>query len=127
MSSLAVAPTIPAGALQTTIAVSQALRSCDVPAALGYFADEARLLTADGTEVSGRDAIGDVLADLLDDCRGLEITPGRTIVTGDVALCTQSWNLLTADDTSYVRGTKATLVLHRIDERWQIVIAAPWG
>ncbi|MBS1679152.1 MAG: nuclear transport factor 2 family protein [Actinobacteria bacterium] len=128
MSALFAAPTtIPDGALQTTIAFAAALRDGNLAGALVHFDDSARLLTADGTEVSGHEAIGDVLADLIGCCHEIEISPGRTIVAGAVAHCTQSWRLVVADDTSYRQGTKATLVLHQIDERWQIVIAAPWG
>lgn len=127
MSATTTVPTIPAGALQTTIAFARALGEADVAAALDYFDDGARLLAADGTEVSGPAAIGDALTAFLGGCRRVEISPGRTIVAGGVAHCTQSWRLVPHDDTSYARGTKATLVLHHSDRRWRIVIAAPWG
>ena len=53
----------------------------------------ARVLTADGTEVSDPDSIAFVLAQLTSPGLRLDVVPGRTIVKGDVALCTQSWRL----------------------------------
>lgn len=117
------------GPLGTAIAFSHALLGRDTTAALAYFGAGARMLTADGTEVSGPDAIRAVLLQLTSPSQKLEIRPGRTLVAGSVALCSQSWRLLSAGSTlpSYERASKATLVLQRRDRRWQILIAAPWG
>jgi ketosteroid isomerase-like protein len=116
------------GPLQTAIGFSRALLERDDLAALDYFGDGARLLTVDGTEVSGAAAIGEILGQITASSRRLEILPGRTIVSGSVALCCQSWRLSSVTDgATYERGSRATLVLHRRDRRWQILIAAPWG
>ena len=116
------------GPLGTAIAFSRALLGRDATAALAYFGAAARLLTADGTEVSGSEAIGGVLNQITASSQRLEIRPGRTIVTGNVALCCQSWRLSSvARGATYERGSRATLVLQRRDRRWQILIAAPWG
>ncbi len=101
----------------------------DAISATAYFGAGARLLTADGTEVSGPDAIRGVLDQLTSPSQSLEIRPGRTLVAGSVALCSQSWRLLSAGNTaaSYERASKATFVLQRRERRWQILTAAPWG
>lgn len=117
--------TAPASALQTAIGIARALVGGDAGTALGHFGPGARLLTADGTEVSGRGAIGAVLTQLTAPAQRLEILPSRTLVAGDVALCTESWRLISAAAVkSYERASTATLVLQRSDEHWRILIAA---
>jgi ketosteroid isomerase-like protein len=114
------------GPLRTAIGFSRALLGRDDLAALDYFGDGARLLTADGTEVSGAAAIGEVLGQLTASSRRLDILPGRTIVSGDVALCCQSRRLSSVTEgETYERGSRATLVLHRCGRRRQILIGAP--
>jgi ketosteroid isomerase-like protein len=100
----------------------------DIGAALACFGREGRLLTADGTEICGREAIGSVLGQLAGAHGGLEIRPGQTILAGEVALCRQSWTLrLEQGAERYERATVASFVLHLLDGRWQIMVAEPWG
>lgn len=86
----------PPSALQTAVLFARALMAREPTAALAYFGSEARLLTAGGTEVSGCTAIGSVLGQLTASSQRLEIRPGRTLVADDVALCSQSWRLVSA-------------------------------
>jgi hypothetical protein len=55
------------------------------------------------------------------------VVPGRTIVKGDVALCTQSWRLRTTSDPCFERASCAIFVLCRSAAGWRIAVAAPWG
>jgi ketosteroid isomerase-like protein len=114
--------------LTTMIAFGEALVRRDPLAAAAHLSPGARLLRSDGTEVSGVAALGLVLDRLTSETHRLEIRPGRTIVSGEVALCTQSWRLVPADlRQSFARANRATFVLGRADGNWQILIAAPWG
>lgn len=122
------AATVSPGALATAIAFGDALRRGDAVGASAHLHPGARFLTADGTEVSDPDSIGFLLAQLTSPGLELDVVPGRTIVQGDVALCTQSWRLrTTADDPCFERASCCTFVLRRSGGGWRIAVAAPWG
>lgn len=114
--------------LQVAIGFAHCLLHRDPSAAQAHLGLGARVLTADGTEVSGAAAVGEILTQLTSPGLDLEILPGRTIVNHEVALCTQSWRLTAAGSSPlYQRASKATLVLGLEDERWRILILSPWG
>lgn len=109
-------------------AFAGALLSGDAEAAATYFAPEARLLTPDGTEVTGRASITEVLAQVTASTQRLSIKTGRTVTVGALALATQSWTIDSAANGGepFKRSFTATFVLQLEGERWQLVIAAPW-
>jgi ketosteroid isomerase-like protein len=106
---------------------ARALLAQDVEAATSWFAPGARILTSDGTELIGRDRVREVLTQIADAAQELEIHPGRTIATDDIALTTQLWRRSAGrdDPSEYEAVSTARLVLARAD-RWEIVIASPW-
>jgi hypothetical protein len=106
---------------------ARALLAQDVDAAASWFAPGGRILTSDGTELIGRDRVREVLAQVTDSAQDLEIHPGRTVATDDIALSTQLWRRSNGQDghTVYEAVSTARLVLARSD-RWEIVIASPW-
>lgn len=106
---------------------ARALLAQDVEAAASWFAPGARILTSDGTELIGRDRIREVLAQITEGAQELEIHPGRTVATDDIALATQMWRRTAGPDnpSEYEAVSTARLVLARSD-RWEIVIASPW-
>jgi uncharacterized protein (TIGR02246 family) len=107
---------------------ARALLEGDAVAATAYFAADARLLTADGTEVGGRAAIRAVLAQLAASDVRLEILVGRTLLSGEVALHTQYWRRSAdAAPEAFESRSTASFVLGRRGERWEIAIASPWG
>ena len=108
----------------TARAFARALLAHDSRAAATHLVGDAHLLTPDGTEVIGREAISRILAQLSTSARTLEIRAGRTISCGEVAICTQQWRWGDAEPTG--RLPVARLVLVR-DVRWRIAIACPWG
>lgn len=115
------------GADQVAVGFAAALLGGDVTAALAYFGEGSRLLTPDGTEVSGRMAISEVLRQVTISSQKLEIRPGRTLVADGIALSRQSWRWVATGAESFERRTSATLVLRHDTTRWRILIAAPWG
>lgn len=124
MSAVTASP----GAMATAVAFGDALRRGDVRGAQAQLEPVARVLTADGTEVSDPDSIGFLLVQLAPPASRLDVVPGRTIVVGDVALCTQSWHLRKGDDAAcFERASRAFFVLRRSARGWRIAIAAPWG
>ncbi|HET7510662.1 MAG TPA: hypothetical protein VFJ65_10485 [Solirubrobacterales bacterium] len=115
-------------AAATAAAFANALHSGQPHDAAAFFAPQGRLLTADGTEVGGHPAISSVLSQLTMSEQRLRIRSGRTIVTGGVALATQFWTRSPREPSTggFESSTTAKLVLGHT-ERWQILIASPWG
>jgi ketosteroid isomerase-like protein len=118
------AGTCASGPDATARAFARALLARDSRAAAAHLVGDAHLLTPDGTEVIGREAIGRILAQLSTSGRTLEIRAGRTISCGEVAICTQQWRWGDAHRAGPL--TVARLVLAG-DVSWKIVIACPWG
>lgn len=116
------------GPLSVAIAFADAVRRRDPGAARAQLESGAQVLTADGTEVSDPDSIAFVLAQMTAPENRLDIRTGRTVVKGDVALCTQTWRLQHPSEAAcFERTSHAFFVLRRSAGRWRIVIAAPWG
>ncbi len=116
----------PLGAEATARAFARALIARDPQAASAHLSPDARLITPDGTEVSGRAEIAAILGQVTASVRPLEIRAGRTTVSGTVALCTQHWRRGGSGGGPFEASTTAQLVLARAAGRWRIVIAAPW-
>ena len=97
--------------------------------ASGYFAADAQLLTPDGTQIGGRASIERLLGQLTEADPVLKIRTGRTVVAHDIALSTQFWkrSASVSPGEPFESNHIARLVLARVEERWQIVIASPWG
>lgn len=111
----------------TATAFARTLLGRDASAAVSYFSLDGRCLTPDGTEVVGRGAIAELLAQLVADEQKLEIRPGRLVRAGAVALCTQYWTQSSGGAGSYYTATNAArLVLSCDVSGWEIMIAAPW-
>lgn len=116
------------GAEEMSRRFARAMLARDARVARACFATGAKLLTADGTEVCGREQLGAVLTQITAALQGLEIRVGRTVISGHTALCTQFWRRHTADPErhSFESASTARLVLAHSGRRWEIVIASPW-
>jgi ketosteroid isomerase-like protein len=119
----------PAGAEAVARRFARAMLNRDPRSAAGCFSPGASILTADGTAVSGREAVEAVLRQITSSEQGLEIRIGRTVVAEGVASCTQFWRRggRGAGNGGYEDATAARLVLARSGGgSWKIVIASPW-
>jgi hypothetical protein len=118
----------PAGAEAVARRFAQAMLGRDPRTAAACFSAGARILTADGTEVIGREKVLAVLRQISSSEQNLEIRIGRGIVAEGVASCTQFWRRSAPGTRSveYQNATTARLVLVRSGARWEIVIANPW-
>jgi ketosteroid isomerase-like protein len=117
------------GPTQTVNAFTKALVGGDARGAASFFSPLSRFLTPDGTDVTGRTSITELLAQLIAPGHRLEIRTGRILRADSVALCTQYWKR-TSRGTQVERfesASTARLVLHRTEARWEIAIASPWG
>jgi ketosteroid isomerase-like protein len=119
------ASVVPAGPEATSRAFARALLARDPDAAAALLSPEARLVTPDGTEVAGREAVRAILSQLTSSERVLEIATGRTLACERVALCTQHWRWGGPDPGARAAST-ARLVLARRGGAWGIVIVCPW-
>jgi ketosteroid isomerase-like protein len=118
------------GAAAVARRFAQALGAGDAGAAARCLTAEGRVLSADGTEVSGREGIVALLSQLTRSDRLLEIYEGRTILAGDTALCLQRWvrRPPSLGGSGGVTTTIARLVVARQgDGAWLVAIAVPWG
>lgn len=118
-----------AGAEAVARRFARAMLNGDHRSATACFSPRASMLTADGTEVSGRAAVEAVLRQLTSSEQRLEIRVGRTVVAEGVALCTQFWRRGGRDSNGggYEEATAARIVLTGSAGRWEIAIASPWG
>jgi ketosteroid isomerase-like protein len=116
------------GAEATSRRFARAILAGDARAAAACFSTAARLLTADGTEVSGRGELTAVLTQVTAAEQGLEIRVGRTVISDRTALCTQFWrrHISGPEPPRFEYATTARLVLAYTGRRWEIVIASPW-
>lgn len=106
---------------------AQALLAGDADSASAFFSPLARFLTPDGTELTGPRPIAELLAQLTASEQKLEISCGRTLVSGPVALSTQFWTRRSGGRAErFELSSRAQLVLSREVEGWRIAIAAPW-
>jgi ketosteroid isomerase-like protein len=116
------------GAAAASRAFAAALLARDAEGAAAHLAADGCILTPDGTEVVGRAAAGEVLAQIVASGQELEIRLGRTVARGDLALSTQFWRRRSNGEAEeFEDSTVARLVLAREAGRWSIAIASPWG
>lgn len=113
---------------RTIGAFCEALNRGDLDLACAYFTREACLVTPDGTTVSGRRAIAGILGQLIDARARVSVQLAAVLAAGDVALAHEQWNIRSGvNGAAITRESKPTLVLQRVDSRWKLAIAAPWG
>jgi ketosteroid isomerase-like protein len=106
-----------------------ALREGRLGLALECFAEEACLVTPDATAISGRGAIGGILAQLISQRAGIAIeSSGAALVAGDLAFVNQRWRIAVGQDgeQGYAEEVVPVLVLARTRSAWKLAIAAPW-
>jgi ketosteroid isomerase-like protein len=116
------------GPFETAVAFSRALLAGDAAAAATYFSPLGRLLTPDGTELSGRTSITELLGQFATPDHKLEIRTGRVVQADSIALCKQYWRRSSrrSDVEQYETASIARLVLQRHEIGWLIMVAAPW-
>lgn len=116
------------GAAELAALFAAALLRRDAATAAACFGTGAKLLSADGTEVSGAAAIRSLLEQLTSSDVRLAICLGRTVLAGHLALSTQYWRRTgPAGAARFEHSSTVSLLLAREAGRWAIMIAAPWG
>lgn len=85
-------------------------------------------MTPDGTAVEGRAAIGGILTQLIASHVQMSVDVSAVLIAGDVALAHERWRIQSgAFSSRYATQSKPTMVLRRIESRWKLAVAAPWG
>jgi len=96
--------------------------------AMECFCEEACFVTPDATAVSGRGAIGGVLAQLIDQRPEIAADPAGALVAGDVAFANQRWRLSVGSvPNRHSQEVIPVLVLRRVGREWKLAVVAPWG
>ncbi len=114
---------------QTMLSFSEALGSRDLDAAAFCFARDASFLTRDATLIHGREEIRGILAQLIAMCLQVQVEQRSMLPLGDVALSSERWRMrfATPAGAPFEQTSRATIVLRRIEDRWKLLLAAPWG
>lgn len=112
---------------RTSLALALSLG--DLESATACFARDGCLITADATAIHGRDRIRPVLAQLIARRAEIEVETSSAIEAGEVVLARERWRMRsgTAAGERIEQILNPTLVMHRIEGRWKLAIAAPWG
>lgn len=109
-------------------AFCEAVNDGDLDGARGCFTRDAVLVTADGTGITGREAIGDILAQLIAGGTRISIEVSAVLSAGDVALAHQRWLFrLRGAIGPHDQSARPTLVLRCVESQWKLAVAAPWG
>ncbi len=115
---------------ELSAAFARALAAKDIDAALALWNPEAKIVTTDGSEVQGTDAIAAALRALIDNGATVEIELDRTIEAGDVAVGLGTLTLSgTGHDGEPFRQSSSSTVIYARggDGNWRIALDAPWG
>lgn len=112
-----------------TGAFCAALNAGSLDRACSCFTRDGCLITPDGTSVHGRGAISGVLAQVVGAGTRISIEVSAIVAAGDVALGREMWRIESRvpGGGSFAREPSPTLVLRRIEARWKLALAAPWG
>jgi ketosteroid isomerase-like protein len=108
-------------------ALKRALSEADLEAACACFAPDACLITPEGTEVHGTEAIRARLAQLIGGRVEVEIELSGVLSAGDTAIAHERWSFRSEGVDSFGHAPHPTLVLRRLGAEWKLAIAAPWG
>ncbi|MGN6663103.1 MAG: YybH family protein [Solirubrobacterales bacterium] len=105
-----------------------ALRRRKLGMAMECFSERACFVTPDATAMSGRGAIGGVLAQLIDQRAEIAADPAGVLVGDDVAFASQRWRLSVGSAPArHSQEVIPVLVLRRVGREWKLAVVAPWG
>lgn len=111
-------------------AFAAAINARDVEAALELWVKDAAILSPDGQEIRGREAIGAALHALVDNGASVEIEVAEIHATGEVAMALGTLTLSGADaaGNAYSQQSRSVVIYTRgSDGGWRVAIDAPWG
>jgi ketosteroid isomerase-like protein len=120
-------PPLPSTPEQALRSFAEALGSCDLDAATYCFARDACFLTRDATLIHGREEIRGILAQLIAMRLQVQVEQRSMLPLGDVALSSERWRMRFGAAAPFEQISQATIVLRLIENRWKLLLAAPWG
>lgn len=98
----------------------------NVTAAAGCFTRDACLITADRTEVHGREGVAGLLAQLVASHTEVEVDQLVIREAGGIALAGGRWTMRSdgPDGSRFVQASEPTVVLRYVENVWKIAIVA---
>jgi ketosteroid isomerase-like protein len=118
----------PARSERVDLTFVRALSVGDLEGAAACFARDGCMITPDLTAVRGRDRIRPLLAQLIASGTEVVVGGGHLVDAGEVFLARASWTIRTRSGKGRLEQVcDTTLVMRRLEGRWKLVIAAPWG
>lgn len=111
-------------------AFEMCLNANDLESLLDLYESRATVVDRGGDQISGREAIGDYLADLLSIHPRIKIEKGQRIDAGDISVLIADWQLTgtSPDGTTILdQGRTYDIVRRQPDQTWKIVIDNAWS
>jgi ketosteroid isomerase-like protein len=112
-----------------TRAFCEAINRGRLDQACACFARDGCLITPDATLVHGREAVREILAQLVAAGSRVSIQISALVTAGEVAMARERWRIESGapEGKPFAQESMPTMVLRRIDSDWKLAIAAPWG
>lgn len=115
-------------AVDTPLAFVRALSIGDLDSATACFARDGCLITPDLTAIHGRERIRPVLAQLIAAAVQVRVDRSNSLLAGETLIARERWTIRLGGTEQRIEQTcDPTLVLRKVEGRWKLVIAAPWG
>lgn len=120
--------TTPNSPADVSDAFTEAINAGDIEGALDFYRADAVLLSPDGSQARGTNAIKQLLENLVSMKVKLTTQMRSVVITDDYAVAAEDWTMrLDAAPGESEQGGRSIVCFARDDEGWRFVIDAPWG
>ena len=106
-------------------AVEAAVNDADVEGFVALYAPDAAMVLADGSTVTGREAIREVVSQLLAMNGRMTVTTRYIIETGDLAILSNTWTFTAGDES--MSAITAEVAQRQPDGGWLYVVDHPYA
>jgi uncharacterized protein (TIGR02246 family) len=106
-------------------AVEEGVNSGDIEGLMALYADDARMVTMDGSIAEGHDAIREQWAWLIEQDGEMQLQSHYAIELGDLAVLSNSWTFRYGEEE--MSGTTAEVARREPDGSWLYVIDHPFA
>jgi uncharacterized protein (TIGR02246 family) len=110
--------------------LAHAINTGDLQSALQMWEKDAKMISGDGSEVRGREAIANVLQTLINNGMKVELELHSLRQAGPTALATGTLTMRTRgpDGESFSHSSDSLVVYHQGEDGiWRVAIDFPWG
>lgn len=120
--------TSPGSPAAVSDAFTEAINAGDIEGALGLYRADAVLLSPDGSQARGADAIKQLLENLVSMKVTLTTRVRSVVIADDYAVASEDWTMrLDTAPGESEHGGRSIVCFARDGKGWRFVIDAPWG